>query len=69
MTNKGQFSICAGHAIAVVRHANKHNAPAFDVYAYTTRVGIKRVLDEFFHDARGSFDDFTCRDLICQIVR
>src|SRR5690242_8677757 len=59
-----KFKIGAGHAVAVIGYPDQPAAAAIREHIDTPGARIERVLDQFFHDARGTFDDFTRGDTI-----
>ena len=65
---KGEKSVVAAHAVAVVGDADELAAAGFDFYANAVGAGIEGVFKKFFHDGRGPVDDFAGGDLVGDLI-
>ena len=52
------------HSAAIVHDANEPAAALFDCDVDAARAGVERILDEFFHSGRRSFDHLARCDAI-----
>jgi hypothetical protein len=59
-----KLEVGAGHAVAVIRHPDQPAPAAVGKHIDTPGTRIERILDQFFHDARGTFDNFARGDTI-----
>src|SRR5690606_22307129 len=64
----GELGVLAGHALAVVGHADVARAAALDLDLDRARAGVDRVLDQLLDHARGPLDDLAGGDLIRERV-
>ena len=68
MALKGEESIVAHHATAIVGDLDELAASAFDFEADVGSSGVERVLQHFLDHGRGAVDDLASGDLVGNLV-